>query len=182
VVGVFASSDDDVFCDGDACIITATSQGMQAAQKRLPAQLRKRLNIRKTTFGEICQGLEMGGAYAFDPPAYKVFGTLASRAGLPVAREEFSEPDPRGLHLVRVQLLDATQLAADPQLSLDGWLDDEGLHVAAAGDPPSQAMLDELTRRYQQSIRNSPLWQQMVDEFGEEEAEQMLKDFRAELG
>jgi hypothetical protein len=139
------------------------------------------MSVRKTTFGEIWQGLQMGAAYALDPPAYEVFRPLAARAGSPVGKEEFSDPDPRGLHLVRVQLLDAPHGSPNPQPAPDMWLDDEGLNAMIPGDAPSEAMLDELTRRFQKNIRNSPLWQEMVDELGEQEAERMLKDFRAEL-
>jgi hypothetical protein len=38
-----------------------------------------------------------------------------------------------------------------------------------------------MTRRYQQEIRNSPLWDEMVREFGEKEAERLLKKFRVEI-
>jgi len=34
---------------------------------------------------------------------------------------------------------------------------------------------------YQQRIRESPLWDEMVREFGEEEAERILKEFRVEI-
>jgi len=42
-------------------------------------------------------------------------------------------------------------------------------------------MLDEMTRAYQQKIRKSPLWEEMVREFGEERAERLLKEFRVEI-
>jgi hypothetical protein len=42
-------------------------------------------------------------------------------------------------------------------------------------------MLDDVTRRYQQEIRNSSLWGGMVREFREEEAERLLREFRIEI-
>jgi len=42
-------------------------------------------------------------------------------------------------------------------------------------------MLDEMTGSYQQKIRESPLWDEMVREVGEEEAERILKEFRVEI-
>ena len=38
-----------------------------------------------------------------------------------------------------------------------------------------------LTRNYQQAIRNSEIWPQMVAEFGEEKAEALLKECKGEL-
>jgi len=34
---------------------------------------------------------------------------------------------------------------------------------------------------YQKQIRNSPLWDTMVEQFGEDKAREMLKEFRCEL-
>jgi len=62
------------------------------------------------------------------------------------------------------------------------WLETDGLHALLPGSPPSPQMLDDMTRRYQQEIRNSPLWDEMVREYGEEETERLLKKFRVEIG
>lgn len=50
-------------------------------------------------------------------------------------------------------------------------LGSDGLHALVRGNPPSPETLDEMTRVYQQNIRESPLWEEMVREFGEEESE-----------
>jgi hypothetical protein len=50
-------------------------------------------------------------------------------------------------------------------------LGSDGLHALVPGNSPSPETLDEMTRVYQQNIRESPLWEEMVREFGEEEAE-----------
>jgi len=60
-------------------------------------------------------------------------------------------------------------------------LDRDGLQAWLPGLPPSQAMLDEMTKVYQEKIRNSPLWDQMVRQFGEQEAERILREFRVEV-
>ena len=62
------------------------------------------------------------------------------------------------------------------------WLETDGLHALIPGLPPSPKMLDEMTELYQQNIRNSPLWEEMVKQFGEEEAERILREFRVKLG
>ena len=61
------------------------------------------------------------------------------------------------------------------------WLERDGLHALQPGSPPSPEMLDDMTRSYQQQIRESPLWDEMVREFGEEEAERILREFRVEI-
>jgi len=60
------------------------------------------------------------------------------------------------------------------------WMDNDGIHFAAQGSPPSQEKLEEMTKEYQKQIRNSPLWDEMVQKYGKEEAENLLKEFKAE--
>ena len=40
---------------------------------------------------------------------------------------------------------------------------------------------DRLTMNFQKELRNSEIWDQMVAEFGEERAEQILKQCKAEV-
>jgi len=61
------------------------------------------------------------------------------------------------------------------------WIDDQGLHAVLPGTPADQETLDRMTQRYQEQIRNSPLWDEIVQQFGPEKAEQLLREFRAEL-
>ncbi len=60
-------------------------------------------------------------------------------------------------------------------------LEGDGLHVLLPGTPPSPETLAEMTRFYQQNIRQSLLWDEMVREFGEQEAERLLREFRVEI-
>jgi hypothetical protein len=53
------------------------------------------------------------------------------------------------------------------------------MHALVPGEPPSEAELEEMSRVYQQKIRRSPLWKQMVKEYGKEKAEEVLLQFRA---
>jgi len=48
------------------------------------------------------------------------------------------------------------------------------------GASPGEAEMAELTRRYQENIRKSALWDEMVQRFGKEKAEQLLREFRVE--
>jgi hypothetical protein len=61
------------------------------------------------------------------------------------------------------------------------WAERDGIHALVPGEPPSAAQLAELSRRYQESIRRSPLWNEMVKRFGKERAEELLREFRAEV-
>ena len=40
---------------------------------------------------------------------------------------------------------------------------------------------EHMTEEYQRNIRKSPLWKMMVTEYGKEQAEKMLKEFRVEV-
>jgi hypothetical protein len=37
-----------------------------------------------------------------------------------------------------------------------------------------------MLKEYQNQVRSSPLWDEMVNEFGKEKAEELLKEFKAE--
>ena len=60
------------------------------------------------------------------------------------------------------------------------WAEGDGIHALLSGESPSAAQLAELSRQYQDSIRRSPLWHEMVKQFGKERAEELLRDFRVE--
>lgn len=53
--------------------------------------------------------------------------------------------------------------------------------MAAPGPPPSPEQLEKMTEEYQKQIRNSSMWDLMVKQFGEERAEEMLREFRVKL-
>jgi len=58
----------------------------------------------------------------------------------------------------------------------------DGMHVVAPGGPLTQAALDHMTLTYQQQIRKSPMWKQMVQDFGKAKAEELLKEFQVRPG
>ena len=63
----------------------------------------------------------------------------------------------------------------------DPWIDKEGMHVLGKGVPPSPEEQERMTKEYQKRIKNSPMWEIMVKEYGEEEAEEMLKEFQVQV-
>jgi hypothetical protein len=62
------------------------------------------------------------------------------------------------------------------------WLQEDGLRALLPGRPPDPQTLEAMTCRYQEQIRNSPVWDELVREFGAQRAEVLLRDFRVELG
>lgn len=78
---------------------------------------------------------------------------------------------------VKVDDFNVVDSQSEPTVS---WMDDDGLHFVGPGPTLSPELLDEASEMYQNSIRNSPLWDEMVKEFGEDEAEQVLSQCLAE--
>jgi hypothetical protein len=66
--------------------------------------------------------------------------------------------------------------------SVDSWADNDGLHFVGQGAPPTSEDYKEMTKTYQAKIRNSPMWDQWVKQFGKEKAEEMLKECVAKPG
>ncbi len=109
VIGYFAYTPPMyAVCDGDACIIAGSEAGMKRYIEAMVSGSLKGTRIKKTRFGEILNGLELGAAYAFDEDAYNRFHPLAKKAGLPMTPQDFSGPSPTGMHFVRIQLADVT--------------------------------------------------------------------------
>lgn len=61
------------------------------------------------------------------------------------------------------------------------WTDKEGVHVIAEGEIPTPSEIEQMTKKYQNQIRNSPMWDDLVSEYGLEKAEELLKEFKAEV-
>jgi hypothetical protein len=61
------------------------------------------------------------------------------------------------------------------------WTDHDGLHALVPGEAPSRELLGDISRRYRDLIRQSPLWEQMIAQFGVQEAERLLSQFGIEL-
>ena len=92
----------EAFCDGDACVIAGSKEALIRYLGTDESSLKP--TIRKTRFGEILEGLRMGGAYAFDEQSYHRFYPLALKAGLSVGPEDFSWESPSGFRFVRISV------------------------------------------------------------------------------
>ena len=62
------------------------------------------------------------------------------------------------------------------------WVDEDGMHYVGSGQAPTLEEYQRMTEEYQQRIRKSPLWKQMVEQYGKKQAEKMLKDFQVKPG
>jgi hypothetical protein len=62
------------------------------------------------------------------------------------------------------------------------WEDAVGIHTSfLVPGEPSPGLAKRMSEEFQKGIRNSLMWKQMVDRFGEEEAERLLKKCKAEI-
>ena len=57
----------------------------------------------------------------------------------------------------------------------------DGYHAFIAGDRPSESELEKMTTEYRANIRKSPLWNEILKQYGEEKAEEILKECKVEL-
>jgi hypothetical protein len=104
VVGYFAFSPPrNVVCtDGAACMIASSKRSMEEYLSELGAG--ESITIKKTRFGEILQGLQLGAAYAFDESSYKIFYPLAKAERLAVASPSSFQDMPPGSRFLAVKL------------------------------------------------------------------------------
>ena len=61
------------------------------------------------------------------------------------------------------------------------WIDDQGVHAILPGERPDPQMLQRMSEAFQQKLRDSPMYQQLVDAHGPVKAEKIIQQCRAEL-
>jgi hypothetical protein len=107
VIGYFAYlSPTQVVCtDVDACLVSGSSGAMEEYVAELHPHRNAAATVRKTRFGEILRGLELGAAYAFDKESYSKFYPLALEAGIPVAAADFAGQRASGNRFFTVRLV-----------------------------------------------------------------------------
>ncbi|VAW71801.1 hypothetical protein MNBD_GAMMA12-2129 [hydrothermal vent metagenome] len=101
VIGYFAKlSPTEVVCEGDACVISGSEKNMKIYLKSVTSNAQQHVTIKKTRFGEIIQGLNLGAPYAFDEQSYNRFYPIANKIGCNLNEEDFSVPTETGFHFV----------------------------------------------------------------------------------
>jgi hypothetical protein len=77
---------------------------MEAYLAEVDPQRAGQATVKKTRFGEILRGLELGAGYAFDKESYATFYPLALEAGLPVALADFEAERQKGRRFFTVRV------------------------------------------------------------------------------
>jgi hypothetical protein len=57
----------------------------------------------------------------------------------------------------------------------------DGFQTVLPGDAPSEEQIENATKKYQEKIKNSPMWAEMVEKYGEEKAGELLKECKVEI-
>lgn len=106
VVGYFAYlSPTQVVCsDVDACVVSGSIKAMEEYLAEIDPLGAPKATVKKTRFGEIRRGLQLGAAYAFDKESYARFYPLAVEAGMPVAAAGFEEQSSQAGRFFTVRL------------------------------------------------------------------------------
>ena len=94
----------NVVCDGDACIISGSEKSFRNYLTIANASQSTKINIRKTTFGEVLRGLGLGAAYSFDEEAYGRFYPAAKRASLDVPVANFKNKPGKEIEFMTVRI------------------------------------------------------------------------------
>lgn len=61
------------------------------------------------------------------------------------------------------------------------WTDADGIHSIVEGQKPTPEMVEEMEKAYRENIKNSPMWNIMVKEYGKEKAEALLLEFKVKI-
>lgn len=115
IIGYFAirRGTPSVLCDEDACVIGSSKDNVEKYITTLASQNIDDYIIKKTTFGEIYKGMMMGGIYALDEEAYKVYLPLAKAKGMNLAEFKIEgddqPPHPDAIRLMKIAWFPAQQ-------------------------------------------------------------------------
>lgn len=101
----YRSSSEVICTDVDACVIAGSEQATRDFVIETDPASARTTTIKKTRFGEILSGLQLGAAYAFDRESYSRFFPLAREAGLPVSQADFEQQDRQGNRFFTVRIV-----------------------------------------------------------------------------
>lgn len=73
------------------------------------------------------------------------------------------------------------QNIAATQPGLMAWVEQDGIHALIPGVRPAEAQIEEMNLIYQEKLRHTPLWDEMIKQFGREKAEEVLKQCRIDI-
>jgi len=105
VVGFLAYINKETpLCSGDACVISSSEEEMYQYALGVNAEQIDLIKIRKVRFGDIFNGLQRGGAYAFNKESYERFFPLAKQKGLPVKEIDYKDAESKGKNLFIIRI------------------------------------------------------------------------------
>jgi len=103
VIGFFAHQGMRAACiDGDSCLIVGSIERMEEYLKEQGADKNK-FSIKKTRYGEIKRGIELGAAYSFDEEAYSRFYPIGKAEGLDLKEWDKNEAN-KGKKYVTIRI------------------------------------------------------------------------------
>ncbi len=104
VIGYFAYAEPmAMVCTGKACLVAGSEVALLEYLKESMPNSWNRNVIRKIRFGEILQGMELGGSYAFDKEAYGRYYVQARKQGFSVLDADFEEAHANGQRFLMVE-------------------------------------------------------------------------------
>lgn len=106
-IGYFAirKGSPNMLCDEEALIIAGSQQLMTRYIVKLSEDSPSKYIVKKTRYGEIMQGMQLGGVYTFDKVAFNKFLPLLKSEGKAVAEFKLADdpkPHPDAVRLMRV--------------------------------------------------------------------------------
>ena len=61
------------------------------------------------------------------------------------------------------------------------WVENNGIHSIVEGEKPTPEKIEEMEKAYRENIRNSPIWDMMMKEYGKARAEELLLEFKVKI-
>ena len=107
----FRTGSMNIVCDGDACLVAGSEGALRSYVSKLMGEGVAGYRIKKTRYGEILQGMRLGGVYAFDEGAYNRFLKVAKADGSKMVEfKPGNDPVPHkdAIRLMRVKWIDIT--------------------------------------------------------------------------
>ena len=98
VIGYIAiASKTNVICtDVDACVVAGSEAAMKNHIAEIDSEKKFQVTIKKTRFGEIIEGMRLGGKYAFDKDSYSRFYSLGKEIGMLLENPDFDNEEFKG--------------------------------------------------------------------------------------
>ena len=61
------------------------------------------------------------------------------------------------------------------------WTENDSYHAIIEGVRPTAAQLSEMSKIFQENIRNSAIFMELIEQFGYNQAEKLLQEFKVKL-